>query len=318
MSSAPRTLLDCSLEDDHDFFEMEDYAGALARWCPGCGDHSVLTAVQRVLADEQLVPEQTVFVSGIGCSSRFPHYMNTYGFHGLHGRALPIATGVKLQRPDLNVFVVMGDGDCTSIGAGHWLHGLRYNLKMVVLLLDNGIYGLTKKQMSPTTPMGVASNTALHGPYLPPLNPLSVALGVTNVSYVAQTVEWIPDHLYETVRAAYHHDGLSFVRIVQRCPAYLPGMFDGAIKDVRQIEMLVHPRGVMAEELASVYKNRVEHDPTDLAAARAMAEDFDKFRVGVFYRSDTAARYDEIRHLPVHTAEEKLTLLARELDRYAV
>lgn len=317
MMTAPRSLLDCSLEDDRDF-EMDDYAGAQARWCPGCGDHSVLSAVQRVLADEQLIPEQTVFVSGIGCSSRFPHYMNTYGFHGLHGRALPIATGVKLQRPELNVFVVMGDGDCTSIGAGHWIHGLRYNMKMVVLLLDNGIYGLTKKQMSPTTPKGIASNTALHGPFLPPLNPLSVALGVTNVSFVAQTVEWVPDHLYETVRAAYNHNGLSFVRIVQRCPAYLPGLFDGAIKDVRQIEMLVHPDGVMANDLAKIYKNRTEHDPRDLARARAIAEEIDHFRVGVLYRDENAVRYDTERRLPTHTADEKLTLLGRELDRYAV
>ncbi len=147
-------------------FELSDYEGARARWCPGCGDHSVLAATQRLLTEEQLEPESTVFVSGIGCSSRFPHYMKTYGFHGIHGRALPLATGMKLHRPELDVFVVMGDGDCVSIGAGHWIHAIRYNVNMVALLLDNEIYGLTKMQTSPTTPQGYSTNTqpqpALH------------------------------------------------------------------------------------------------------------------------------------------------------------
>src|SRR5512142_3470232 len=155
--------------DDRDY-ELRDYEGPMARWCPGCGDHSVLTAVERLLVAEQLAPERTVFVSGIGCSSRFPHYLKTYGFHGIHGRALPVATGIRLHRPDLTVFVVMGDGDCTSIGAGHWLHALRYNLDLVVLLLDNGIYGLTKLQTSPTTPQGFATNTQPHGSLLPPID----------------------------------------------------------------------------------------------------------------------------------------------------
>ncbi len=141
-------------------YELNDYEGARARWCPGCGDHSILASVQKLLTAEQLTPEQTVFVSGIGCSSRFPHYLKTYGFHGIHGRALPVATGIKLTRPDLQVFVVMGDGDCTSIGAAHWVHALRYNVNLTVLLLDNGIYALTKNQTSPTTPQGFASNTS--------------------------------------------------------------------------------------------------------------------------------------------------------------
>ena len=204
--------------DDDRRFELGDYEGATARWCPGCGDHAVLTAVQRLLVAEQLKPEQTVFVSGIGCSSRFPHYLKTYGFHGLHGRAFPVATGVKLHRPDLNVFVVMGDGDCCSIGAAHWVHAIRYNMNMVALLLDNSIYGLTKKQTSPTTPQGFKTNTQPDGSFLPALNPLSTMLGTTNVSFVAQTAEWIPAHLYATLRAAYHHKGLGFVRILQRCP----------------------------------------------------------------------------------------------------
>ena len=133
-----------------------------------------------------------MFVSGIGCSSRFPHYMKTYGFHGIHGRALPIAEGVKMARPDLNVFVNTGDGDCCSIGAAHWIHAIRYNMNLTVFLHDNQIYGLTKKQASPTSPIGTKSNTTPRGSYLEALNPLTVTLGVQNVSFVAQAVDWIP------------------------------------------------------------------------------------------------------------------------------
>ena len=143
---------DWSLELPHRYFTLGDYEGGVARWCPGCGDFSVLTAVQRICRDKQLLPEKVVAVSGIGCSSRFPHYMKTYGFHGLHGRALPTAQGIMIRRPDLHVFVNMGDGDCCSIGTAHWIHSLRMNMDMVVLLHDNNVYGLTKKQASPTTP----------------------------------------------------------------------------------------------------------------------------------------------------------------------
>ena len=215
------SLLSCGVIDER-HFEMEDYQGAIARWCPGCGDHSILTAMQRLLEEEQLKPEETVFVSGIGCSSHFPHYMKTYGFHGLHGRALPVATGVKLTRPDLEVFVVMGDGDCVSIGAGHWVHAIRYNVEMVALMLDNSIYGLTKKQTSPTTPRNYATNTQPRGSYLPALNPLEATLGITNASFVAQTAEWIPPHLFATIRAAYRHRGFAFVRVFQRCSTSRP------------------------------------------------------------------------------------------------
>jgi 2-oxoglutarate ferredoxin oxidoreductase subunit beta len=297
---------------------MADYEGALARWCPGCGDHSVLTAVQRLLAEEQLVPENTVFVSGIGCSSRFPHYVKTYGFHGLHGRALPVATGVKLNRPELKVFAVMGDGDCVSIGAGHWIHAIRYNVDMVALLLDNNIYGLTKMQTSPTTPQGVKSNTQPQGSWLPAMNPLEATLGVTNASFVAQTAEWVPAHLYATLKAAYRHKGFSFVRIVQRCPAYLPKLYEEAVTHPEAMEFLVHPDGLEMPELAQVYKNRVRHDPKDLDAARRFAEDQSVIRLGIFFRDESRPRYEETRQLPKHTAEDKLRVMEKEFDRYAV
>lgn len=305
-------------EDDDRTYELSDYEGAAARWCPGCGDHSVLTAVEKLLVAEQIDPEQTVFVSGIGCSSRFPHYLKTYGFHGIHGRALPVATGVKLHRPDLTVFVVMGDGDCTSIGAGHWLHAMRYNTRMVALLLDNSIYGLTKNQTSPTTPQGHASNTQPKGSFLPSLNPLEVALGVTNASFVAQTAEWVPAHLYATLRAAYHHDGFSFVRILQRCPVYMPGMYTKAVQQPDLIEMLVHDDGVLVPELAKTYRNRVAHDPRNLEQARAMAMPHERIRLGVFYRNETNVKYDDLRRVPARSASERVGLLNAELDKYAV
>ena len=148
MMSATECLL--QMHDEH--HELEDYQGGVPRWCTGCGDNAILAAVQRLCRDEELRPEKTVFVSGIGCSSRFPHYMKTYGFHGIHGRALPVAEGVKMARPDLTVFVNTGDGDCCSIGAAHWIHAIRYNMNLTVFLHDNQIYGLTKKQASPTSP----------------------------------------------------------------------------------------------------------------------------------------------------------------------
>jgi 2-oxoglutarate ferredoxin oxidoreductase subunit beta len=310
-------LLGASDEDERSLV-MSDYEGATARWCPGCGDHSVLTAVERLLVAEQLRPEQTVFVSGIGCSSRFPHYLKTYGFHGIHGRALPVATGIKLHRPDLTVFVVMGDGDCTSIGAGHWMHALRYNVRMVAMVLDNGIYGLTKKQTSPTTPQGFPSNTQPHGSFLPALDPIELALGVTNASFVAQTAEWVPAHLYATLRAAYQHDGFAFVRVLQRCPVYTPGIYQQAVQKPEATEMLVHEDGVLVPELEKTYRNRLPHDPRDLARARELAMPGDRIRLGVFFRDESRPRYDVIRRVPSRTAAERVTLLNQELDRYAV
>ncbi len=316
MSSHSCSLL-FPVEEDHDY-TMSDYEGVQARWCPGCGDHSVLTASQRLLAAEQLKPEETVFVSGIGCSSRFPHYVNSYGFHGLHGRALPVATGVKLNRPDLHVFVVMGDGDCTSIGAAHWLHATRYNVDMVALMLDNNIYGLTKMQTSPTTPQGYKSNTQPLGSYLPALNPIEATLGVTNASFVAQTAEWMPAHLYATLEAAYRHKGFAFVRILQRCPVFTGDLYQDAVRNPDMIEMLEHPDGIEVPDLHPIYKNVARHDPRNIEAAREMAEKTDKIRVGVFFRDESRPRYEETRHLPLHTTDEKIEILNDELDKYAV
>jgi 2-oxoglutarate/2-oxoacid ferredoxin oxidoreductase subunit beta len=314
--------MSCSLlhvfGDEDRSWEMSDYEAAQPRWCPGCGDHGVLTAVQKLLVAEQLRPEDTVFVSGIGCSSRFPHYVKTYGFHGIHGRALPVATGIRLERPDLTIFVVMGDGDCTSIGAAHWLHAVRYNMDMTVLMLDNNIYGLTKNQTSPTTPQGVTSNTQPRGSWLPALNPIEATLGMTNASFVAQTAEWIPAHLYATIRAAYRHRGFSFVRILQRCPVYAPQIYQLAVRQPDQVELLVHDDGVIVPELDRTYTQQRMHDPRDIDAARHLADETARIRLGVFFRDETRPRYEELRRVTRRTVPEKMRLLNQELDRYAV
>ena len=314
--------MNCSLlhghtDDDH-VYTLSEYEAAQPRWCPGCGDHGILSSMQRLLVAEQLRPETTVFVSGIGCSSRFPHYMKTYGFHGIHGRALPVASGIRLSRPDLTIFVVMGDGDCTSIGAAHWLHATRYNLDMTALLLDNNIYGLTKNQTSPTTPQGVKSNTQPRGSYLPPLNPIEATLGITNASFVAQTAEWLPAHMYATLRAAYRHRGFSFVRILQRCPVYTPQIYQLAVRQPDLIELLVHDDGVVVPELDRTYTRQLRHDPRDLDAARRLAEPTDQIRLGVFFRDESRPRYDDLRRVAPQTTENRIRLLNEELDRYAV
>jgi 2-oxoglutarate ferredoxin oxidoreductase subunit beta len=317
MTHSGCSLIGLSAESDR-YLEMDDYQKAEARWCPGCGDHGVLTAFLKLLEEEQLRPEETVFVSGIGCSSRFPHYTKTYGFHGLHGRALPVATGIKLERPDLHVFVVMGDGDCCSIGGNHWLHAIRYNMDMLGVVLDNNMYGMTKGQTSPTTPEGFPSNTQPRGSYLNSLNPILTTLGMTNASFVAQTADWIPAHLFETLKAGYHHKGFSFVRILQRCPIWTPRIFEEAIQTPDMIEFLVHDEGVWAAGLDQVYQNKVYHDPRNLDSARRLAEPSDRIRLGVFYRNEEVPRYEELRRGPMHTSDERVDVVCGELDRYAI
>ena len=317
MSSIPISLLD--MEDDASAcLEAEDYQTRVGKWCAGCGDFGALNSVKRLLANHQIKPEKMAFVSGIGCSSRFPHYVNAYGFHGIHGRALPIATGLKLARPELDVFVVMGDGDCTSIGAGHWIHATRYNTNMTVLLLDNNIYGLTKNQTSPTTPQGYTSNTSPRGSVLPALDPLQTTLGVSNASFVAQTADWVPAHLYATLEAAYAHPGFSFVRILQRCPKFTPDVFTANVKNPDLTELLVHENGVNVPGLDKLFKAQRVHDPKDLDEARSLAQRKDMLRLGMFFRDDSFPVYDEVRAVPPVSPEEKIQRLEKEFDRYAV
>ena len=301
-------------------FVLDDYISAQPLWCQGCGDFTVLSAVQRLARDLQLLPEKTVVVSGIGCSSRFPHYMKTYGFHGLHGRALPVACGVRSRRPDLHIFVVTGDGDCCAIGMGHWIHAMRYNMNMTILLLDNNIYGLTKAQTSPTTKQGATSNTHPQGSFFVPVNPTALALGISNVSFVAQTVDWNAPHVYQTIKAAHLHQGTSFVRILQRCPHFVPDSFVEAQKDPSQVLLMTHPDGIPVDEpVAKLFKNQLEHDPSDLAEARETAEREELFPIGLFYRNANAGRYDwdTARGLGLNPAE-KIAALGQALDRFTI
>jgi 2-oxoglutarate ferredoxin oxidoreductase subunit beta len=309
-----------SLELPERYFTLESYDGGVARWCPGCGDFAVLSAVQRICRDEQIPPEKLAIVSGIGCSSRFPHYLHAYGFHGLHGRPLPVACGVKARRPDLHVWVATGDGDCCSIGAGHWLHAARYNMDMVVMVFDNSIYGLTKKQTSPTTPLGFGTNTHPEGAFLPPLDVAATTLGFPNVSFVARTVDWNPLHLAATLSAAYRHRGTSFVHILQRCPTYTPDVFDGLRRDPDLTLLLTHADGVPADEaVLRMYRNRLEHDPADLDAARRLAGRHDKVAIGLLYRNPDAPRYDELTVAGLEMGRaDKLAAVERELDRFAI
>jgi len=246
--------------------------------------------------------------------------MKTYGFHGIHGRALPIAQGVKMARPDLTVFVNTGDGDCCSIGAAHWIHAIRYNMNMTMLLHDNHIYGLTKKQASPTSRIGTKSNTTPRGAYLEALNPLTVTLGVQNVSFVAQAVDWIPEMLYDIVSAAYHHKGFSFVRIIQRCPEFMPKEFDTWLNDTQKTMILTHDDGVRpSAAISKLYRNQLEHDPSDIDRAREIASADDPIPVGILYRNPAVPCYEEIRNAGMQRTPEMVrTGLEAEFDKFTV
>ncbi len=310
----------CSLVANGERYAVADYESGVPRWCSGCGDHGILGAFQRLCRDEQLPPEKTVFVSGIGCSSRFPHYMRTYGFHGLHGRALPVAEGIKLRRPDLHVFVNTGDGDCCSIGTAHWIHAIRYNMDMTVVMHDNQIYGLTKMQMSPTTPKGLKSNTSPRGAYLDALNPLTTTLGVSNVSFVAQAVDWIPSLFQEILSQAFHHKGFSFIRVLQRCPNYLPTLFDSMMHEPSRTLILWHEQGLARDpELARVYDRQIEHDPSDIARARELASDLEVAPVGILYRNEQVPCYEDVRRSDqLQTPEMIEAALNEEFDNFTV
>ncbi len=208
------------------------------RWCPGCGDYGILTAVQMLMPELGVRPENTVFVSGIGCSSRFPYYMNTYGIHSIHGRAPAIATGLAMARPDLDVWVITGDGDGLSIGGNHLIHALRRNVNLTILLFNNQIYGLTKGQYSPTSEVGKVTKSTPLGSIDAPFNPVAVALGA-NATFVARTHDLDRKHMQEVFRAAHEHKGASFVEIWQNCNVFNDGVFDDVLAKEQRPDMLV-------------------------------------------------------------------------------
>ena len=208
------------------------------RWCPGCGDYGIMQAVQQLMPDLGIRPENTVFVSGIGCSSRFPYYMNTYGMHSIHGRAPAIATGVAVARPDLDVWVVTGDGDALSIGGNHLIHALRRNVNLTILLFNNRIYGLTKGQYSPTSEVGKVTKSTPFGSLDMPFNPLSVAIGA-EATFVARTHDLDRKHMMKVFKAAHEHRGASFVEIFQNCNVFNDGAFDDITRREVRDEMMI-------------------------------------------------------------------------------
>ena len=208
------------------------------RWCPGCGDYSILTALQLLMPDLNVVREKTVFISGIGCAARFPYYMNTYGIHSIHGRAPAIATGLALARPDLDIWVVGGDGDMLSIGGNHLIHALRRNVNLNILLFNNQIYGLTKGQFSPTSEVGKVTKSSPVGLIARPFNPVSVALGA-EATFVSRTHDMDRGHMQEMFRRAYEHPGAALVEVLQNCNVFNDGAFAAITKKDAREEMLI-------------------------------------------------------------------------------
>ncbi len=215
-------------------YQKKDFSsGQDVKWCAGCGDFAVLSQVQKTLAEIGRPPSEYAFVSGIGCSSRFPYYMGTYGYHTIHGRALAVATGVKTHNPDLSVWVTMGDGDALSIGGNHFIHTIRKNLNIICIAMDNRIYGLTKGQFSPTSAQGQVTKTSPSGKNSLPMDPVALALGA-GVTFVARAVDRNPKRLNEILHKAYRHKGFSFVHVLQNCVIFNDGCHnDLTDKDTR-------------------------------------------------------------------------------------
>ena len=214
------------MQEEIQTYTAKDFASDQeVKWCPGCGDYSILKQVQSILPEIGIKRENMVFVSGIGCSSRFPYYMNTYGIHSIHGRAPAVATGIKLANPELNVWIITGDGDGLSIGGNHFIHLMRRNLDVNILLFNNEIYGLTKGQFSPTSQLGLKTKSSPFGVIDQPFNPLSLALG-SGATFVSRTLDREPKSLREVLLEAQKHKGTSFVEIYQNCVIFNDGVFD--------------------------------------------------------------------------------------------
>lgn len=208
------------------------------RWCPGCGDYSILTAMQMMMPELNVNREDTVFISGIGCAARFPYYMNTYGMHSIHGRAPAFATGLAMTRPDLSVWVVGGDGDMLSIGGNHLIHALRRNINVNILLFNNMIYGLTKGQYSPTSEFGKVTKSSPRGSVAEPFNAVSLAIG-SEATFVARTHDMDRKHMQKMFKRAYEHPGASLVEVFQNCNVFNDGAFDQISKRDNRAAMLI-------------------------------------------------------------------------------
>ncbi len=290
------------------------------RWCPGCGDYAILKSVQKVLPDFGRPKHEFVFVSGIGCSSRFPYYMDTYGMHSIHGRATAIATGLKAARPELSVWVITGDGDALSIGGNHLIHTLRRNPDLNILLFNNQIYGLTKGQFSPTSEHGKITKSSPIGTVDLPFNPLALALGA-NATFVARTIDRDPKHQQEIYKRAYDHKGSSLVEIYQNCNVFNDGAFEVFTeKNTKAVngvflehgKPLVFNNGTkgivldgMTPKVVDIVDNQVDHlwihDETDAIKAYILTRFFDDDTLprpfGILYCNNSRPTFDdEINH----------------------
>ncbi|MCA9409439.1 MAG: 2-oxoglutarate oxidoreductase [Candidatus Omnitrophica bacterium] len=290
-----------SAQADKQPLTIKDLNTENPRWCAGCGDFSIIMALKRFMVDAQLQPHETVNISGIGCSGRAPFYVNTYGVHSIHGRAIPVAMGLALARPDLNLFIHSGDGDAISIGGCHLIHGINKNFNCVFVMYDNEIYALTKSQTSPTTRKGHKTNTQPTGSYLDPILPVSLALGIGS-SFVASTADWLPDHLTNTLKAAFAHKGFSFVHVSQRCPHFDPTNFDH--KTSSWFSFLEHENGIPADKRLRDKAEVIQHDPSikDKAFHYASSE---RTYFGLFYKNPSKPCYDEILLSQVKQAKQR-------------
>ncbi len=296
------------------------------RWCPGCGDYAILAALQSFMPELDLPKEKIVFVSGIGCAARFPYYMETYGMHSIHGRAPAIATGLSTSRPDLSVWVVTGDGDALSIGGNHLIHALRRNVNVKILLFNNEIYGLTKGQYSPTSPIGTRTKSTPMGSLDWPFNPLSIAIGA-EATFVARAIDTDRAHLTEVLRRAAAHKGSAFVEIFQNCNIYNDGAFDFVRDDKTNRIYLEHgepirfgedrekgvrqrPDGsvevVDVDDESGLLKHDAHHTEPSLAFAlsRLTADTCGATPIGVF-RDVERGVYDELMAEQLRAAREK-------------
>lgn len=271
------------------------------RWCVGCGDFGILMGLKRFLVEEQISPHMTVNISGIGCSGRAPFYIHTYGVHAIHGRAIPVALGMALTRPELQLFIHSGDGDALSIGGNHLIHGINKNFNCVFILYNNELYALTKNQTSPTTRKGHPTNTQPGGTYLDPILPMRLALGL-GASFAASTADWLPEHFVNTLKAAYAHKGFSFVHVDQRCPHFDPDNFDR--KSSAWFSFLTHEKGIPPEKRLADKTEVIEHDPTDQEAAFRYACS-QRTYFGLFCLDPNKPRYDEILRNQIKEAEPK-------------
>ena len=313
--------MDKIMQEEIQTYTAKDFASDQeVKWCPGCGDYSILKQVQSILPEIGIKRENMVFVSGIGCSSRFPYYMNTYGIHSIHGRAPAVATGIKLANPELNVWIITGDGDGLSIGGNHFIHLMRRNLDVNILLFNNEIYGLTKGQFSPTSQLGLKTKSSPFGVIDQPFNPLSLALG-SGATFVSRTLDREPKSLREVLLEAQKHKGTSFVEIYQNCVIFNDGVFDEFTNKATKEDANLYlengkplkfgkdlSKGIILEnfepKIIDITEDTDEsklwiHDETSILKAQILArfnfdEEFSDFPrpFGVFYKKNRAS-YEE-------------------------